>query len=131
MPKPRKTMRIATTVATVGTALLLAGSIAAAQQPRPLGACAADIRTKCAGIEPGEGRIASCVRSHFSELSRPCQARLARVAAVARACSSDVKQSCTGMARRRGGVYACVEGVLGNVSDTCKAVLARVAAGRR
>ena len=43
------------------TALLLSGSAAVAQQAgKP---CAGDIKTLCAGIQPGEGRIKACIKS--------------------------------------------------------------------
>ena len=50
---------------------------AAAPQQATKGACVADIKEKCAGVEPGQGRIGACVKEHLAELSQPCQARLA------------------------------------------------------
>ena len=48
------------------TALLLSGSVAVAQQAgKP---CASDIKTLCAGIQPGEGRIKACIKSHLTDL---------------------------------------------------------------
>ena len=61
------------------TALLLFGSNVMAQAP--VRACAADIRTVCKGVEPGEGRIAGCVKEHFKDLSTQCQNWLGAAAA--------------------------------------------------
>src|SRR5690242_9252048 len=52
------------------TALLLSGSAAVAQAGKP---CADDIKKLCAGIQPGEGRIKACIKSHLTELSPTCQ----------------------------------------------------------
>jgi hypothetical protein len=115
----------------IGTAVLLFVPVAMAQQRGTAGACATDIKEKCAGVQPGEGRIKACVKEHFAELSEPCQARLAKVAAIGKACASDVKQSCAGAKPRRGRIEACIKGVLGNVSEPCKDALAQAVAGRR
>src|SRR5450759_2785613 len=49
------------------TALLLSGSVVVAQ---PAGKpCVGDIKTQCAGIQPGEGRIKACIKSHLTDLS--------------------------------------------------------------
>jgi hypothetical protein len=113
-----------------GIAVLLSSGIALSQPRVPAGACAAEIRAKCAGVEPGEGRLIACVKTHLSEFSDPCRARLAKVAAVAKACGPDVKKNCGGM-RRRGRIQACIKGVLANVSDACKDALAQAVAGKR
>jgi len=58
------------------TALLLSGSVAVAQAGKP---CASDIKALCAGIQPGEGRIKACIKSHLTELSPTCQDRVLTV----------------------------------------------------
>lgn len=131
MPNCRKITNLAApSLMIVSTAMLLSASIATAQQPASAGACAAEIKAKCAGVEPGQGRIVGCVKTHLTEFSEPCQARLAKVAATAKACEPDVKKNCTGT-KRRGRIRACIRGVLGNLSDACKDALAQAVAGRR
>src|SRR6266516_404901 len=103
----------------IGTAVLLSATVAMAQQRGQAGACAADIKEKCAGVHPGQGRISACVKEHLTEFSEPCQARLAKGAAVGKACKADVKESCTGKRRGRGRLVACMKEALGNLSDPC------------
>lgn len=113
----------------IGAVLLLLGSSAMAQQG-PAKACAGDIRTLCGSVQPGQGRIAACVKEHFKELSQPCQDRLAAAAAGARACAADVKEHCANV-RRRGAIVACIRATLADLSDTCRAAISQVAARRR
>src|SRR5205809_612476 len=68
-------------VLAVAVASLLFGSTAVAQNP--VRACVTDIKKLCEGVQPGEGRIAGCVKEHFQDLSTPCQNFLAATAAAA------------------------------------------------
>ena len=108
--------------------LLLSATVAMAQQRGPVGACAADIKSKCAGVERGEGRVSACIKEHLTEFSEPCQARLAKIATVGNACKADVTKNCAGKSRLRR--VSCVKEALGNLSDPCKDALAE-AAGRK
>ena len=115
----------------IGTIALLSAPAAMAQQ-RSVGVCVADIKAKCAGVQPGEGRIRDCVKTHAAEFSDPCKARLARVAEISTACAADVKENCAGKERRRGSVRACIQKSIANIkSDQCKEVLAQAVAGRK
>jgi hypothetical protein len=79
---PTKTMLFAVAAASY----LTAGGIALAQDapggppgPRSLIGlrCRDDAAKLCAGIEPGGGRLAKCLRGHEAELGEPCKAALA------------------------------------------------------
>jgi len=107
---------------------LLLGSNAVAQSAAR--SCVTDIKTLCAGVDPGEGRIAGCVKEHFKDLSEPCQNLLATTAAAAKACTADVKQQCAD-ARRRAAKVSCLKSALLNLSEDCKSAISRVAAGRK
>jgi hypothetical protein len=39
-------------------------------------ACAADIERFCKGIQPGEGRIARCLKEHVEEVSPQCREKM-------------------------------------------------------
>src|SRR6476619_4289446 len=112
------------TIMAIGTVVLLAAPVAMAQQ-RSAGVCVADIKAKCAGVQPGEGRIRDCVKTHAAEFSDPCKARLARVAEISKACTTDVKESCPGKER------SCILKSIGNVKDQCKEALAQSVAGTK
>jgi hypothetical protein len=56
--------------------LLLSSAMAQSR----FGACEADIKKACANIQPGNNRIAACVKEHLTDLSDACKARLAEVA---------------------------------------------------
>jgi hypothetical protein len=109
----------------IGATVLLSATVAMAQQR---GQCAADIKAKCAGVQPGEGRVSACVKAHLTEFSEPCQARLAKIATVGNACKADVTKSCAGKSRLR--LVSCMKEALGNLSDPCKDALAE-AVGRK
>ena len=113
----------------IATVVLLSAPVAMAQQ-RSAGVCVADIKAKCAGVEPGEGRIIACVKTHAAEFSDPCKARLARVAEISKACAADIKENCAGKERR--SVRACIQKSIANIkSDQCKEVLAQAVAGKK
>jgi Cysteine rich repeat len=115
-------------VLVISVALLLFGSVALAQGAAR--SCAADIKTHCAGEEPGKGRIAGCIKMHLSELSTPCQDLLAATAAAAKVCTDDVKQRCAD-ASRRSAKLVCIKSALTSLSDDCKSAISKVAAGRK
>ena len=87
------------------------------------GPCAADIRSLCAGVQPGGGRIRACVKQHINELSEPCKARLPMVEDFDKACTDDIKKNCADVKPGRGRIVACLRSAVGNLSDACKDVL--------
>ena len=111
------------------TALLLSGSVAVAQQAgKP---CAGDIKTLCAGIQPGEGRLKACIKSHLTELSQSCEDRVLTVAVTGKLCKSDITKLCAGIPSGTGGVRACVKSHMAEVSDPCKDAMSETAAGKK
>jgi cysteine rich repeat protein len=112
----------------IGAALLLFGSTALAQSRAR--ACVDDIKKLCASVQPGEGRVAGCVKEHLKDLSPPCQNLIAQAAVAAKACAADLKQQCAD-ARRRVAKITCVKSALANLSDDCKSAVSQVASGRK
>ena len=108
----------------IGAVIILSASVATATE-RSFGACAADIKAKCADVKPGGGRIKDCVKTQAAEFSDACKARLARVAEVSKACTTDLKESCPGKER------SCILKSIGNVKDQCKEALAQSVAGTK
>ena len=115
----------------IGAVVLLSAPVAMAQE-RSVGVCVADIKAKCPGVQPGEGRIRDCVKTHVAEFSDPCKERLARVAEISKACAGDIKENCAGKERGRGSVRACIQKSIANIkSDQCKEALAQAVAGKK
>jgi hypothetical protein len=57
--------------------LFFAVSVNAMAQPHEfIKACGPDIKTHCANIEKGEGRIAECMRQNQDKLSDDCKAKI-------------------------------------------------------
>ena len=112
----------------IGAVLLLLGASAGAQDRAR--ACVADVKQHCANVEPGQGRIAGCVKQHLTELSASCQNLVAEATTAAKVCAADLKQQCAD-ARRRAAKIACVKSALGNLSDGCKSAVSQIAAGRK
>lgn len=76
-------MRLILTIALV----LAAGTASAQQISRQQlaglrAACETDIKTYCAGIQPGGGRIAQCLRTNAASLSQPCKDQLVALQAA-------------------------------------------------
>ena len=90
-----------------------------------VGACAADIKKVCANIDPGNLRIATCVKEHLTDLSDACKARLAEVAAAGKTCRTEVEKQC-GTKTRRTQKVACIKDALTNLGDECKAAITAV-----
>ena len=111
------------------TALLLSGAVAVAQEAgKP---CAGDIKTLCAGIQPGEGRIKACIKSHLTDLSPSCQDRVLTVAVTGKVCKADVAKLCAGIEPGTGGIRACIKSHMADVSDPCRDAMSQAAAGKK
>jgi hypothetical protein len=111
-----------TSILPLGIALLfVAGTTAIAQPaPRP---CAIDIKAFCTNVEPGEGRVAACIKEHIGDFSPTCKARLIRAIAAVRECAADVKGQCGGAGRSNKDAGACLREALPNLSNLCKAAI--------
>jgi hypothetical protein len=113
----------------IGALTLLLATSAVAQQGVAK-ACAADIKSQCAGVQPGEGRIRACFKSHFKDLSEPCQVVLTKAAAIGKACKDDIKKICADVKPGGGRIEACMKSHLTEVSEPCKDAITQAAAGK-
>jgi hypothetical protein len=52
-------------------------SFAQAEPGPRRGACMQDVKTLCAGVQPGGGRIRECIREHRAQLSQDCKMAIA------------------------------------------------------
>jgi hypothetical protein len=112
----------------IGAIVLLSATSAMAQQLIAT-QCAADVKSQCAGVQPGEGRIRACIKSHFNDLSAPCQAVLVKAAAIGKACGDDIKKICADVKPGGGRIEVCMKSHLTDVSEPCKDAMTQAAAG--
>ncbi|MBX7057697.1 MAG: cysteine rich repeat-containing protein [Leptospirales bacterium] len=116
-------------------ALLLLAVAAAGAQPgqgQRQGPCAADRQQFCADVQPGQGRIAACLREHQGQLSAQCKQRLqrrmseirSRVQGAHRACRQDIQTHCAGIQRGQGRIFQCLKQNEASLSAACKQALA-------
>ena len=117
----------------LGASAALAQAAPPAQAPAARNACRADIRALCAGIQPGGGRMAACLREKQAQLSPACREQIAAVRtrgqAMRQACAGDIKNVCAGVQPGGGRIAACLREKESQLSESCKS--ARVAASPR
>ena len=103
-------------------ALLQPGDVAA-QQGAARQACGGDFARVCAAIQPGEGRITSCVREHFAQLSAPCRTALISGATITKACKTDYQRKCGGIEPGGGRSQACMMEHFAELDEDCQKAL--------
>jgi hypothetical protein len=116
-------------------ALLAAGAYAGAQQETiARGACQPDVERLCTGVQPGQGRIATCLMDKQAELSPECTQEIAqmraRAKAFAQACKGDIEKHCKGMRPGGGKLATCLKEHQAQLSAGCKEAFAAVPAKR-
>lgn len=112
--------------------LVIAGlflmAAAQAEEKEGPGACRADVQKLCKGVQPGGGRIASCLKQHESEVSPGCKARIAEAKEegkeFADACKADAESLCKGVQPGQGRVMRCLMDHKDKVSANCRSKIA-------
>jgi len=102
-----------------------------AQQTAIGNACAADIKSLCAGVTPGGGRLEACIKTHSGELSEARRAALLKDSAIRNVCAADMKQNCAGIPLGSGRLGACMKAHFANLGDACKKAFEAVAPDSR
>jgi hypothetical protein len=95
--------------------------------------CAADAEKLCKGVEPGQGRILSCLKEKWDEVSPECQAYVAselqeakaKQESIEQACGKEVKEYCKDVQAGQGRVLNCLKEHEASLSEECKTSLAR------
>jgi hypothetical protein len=105
------------------SALLLAAGGAMAQQVGARQACAADIKQLCAEVKPGDGRLKTCVKEHFGQLSASCQNALLSNVTITKACKTDAEQKCAGTQPGGGRIQTCMKDHFTELTEPCKDAL--------
>jgi hypothetical protein len=109
----------------IGVTLLLIGS-------RPAGAqdalftserdCTTDVKSLCARVMPGGGRVLGCLHLHVSELSVGCSTILSKASWTAQNSARDIREFCPNMTF--GNISNCLKPHLDEASASCKSALA-------
>lgn len=94
--------------------LLVAILLAQAAHP-----CVDDAKKLCPGVEPGQGRIAACLKEHKDQLSQGCKANIARFREGAEACQADVRKLCPD-AKAGPERHRCMQQHKDEVSPACR-----------
>ena len=110
--------------------LLLSTGGGMAQVKAVAKACAADIKSHCSDIKPGEGRVKACVSEHFDELTANCQIAATQAAIVVDVCRADVKANCSEVKPGRHRVEQCMKSHRAYISQACKDAISETAAGK-
>jgi len=90
--------------------------------------CREDIQKYCAQVEPGEGRLAHCMRENVSKFSPACQADMQKHEQTATkkrdelraSCKGDAEKFCKDKADGRGGVMHCLRAHKKQLSEDCR-----------
>jgi hypothetical protein len=107
-----------TMAGTMLVALLLAASARAED------ACKADVERLCAGISPGGGRLAACLKANEAQLSPGCKAERASVSRMVKevgaACEDDIQSICPDVKPGSGNVLRCLRQSFFSVTPRCQ-----------
>jgi hypothetical protein len=86
--------------------------------------CKVDADRLCQGIEPGQGRVAKCLKSHEADVSPECKARMSsfkeQASEVKAACKDDVDKFCKDTKPGSGAIAACLKQHEADLSDACR-----------
>ena len=97
-------------------------SVGAAQEQGP---CADDVQKFCKDVQPGEGRIAKCLKEHEADLSRACKRQMIevkkRVHEFREVCEDDVLRLCAGVKPGGGRIIKCLKEHESELSPECRA----------
>ncbi|GIL17366.1 MAG: hypothetical protein BroJett040_11170 [Oligoflexia bacterium] len=106
--------------ASIVSAVLFVSGLAFAQGP-----CHDDIQKFCKDVQPGEGRMAKCMKDNKDKFSKACQDHMAQMKEAVKegkeACYEDIKKLCADVKPGGGRIIKCLNENKDKLSDTCKA----------
>ena len=114
--------------------ILLFGASAGAVAQGVLEDCATDIAAFCAQVEPGHGRVISCLYANEDKLSEACYAAnsdvhdamdfmFATVRNALATCAADIENTCAGTEFGHGRILTCLKENRSEISPQCEQVV--------
>jgi hypothetical protein len=101
--------------------LVMTAGVSAEEVDRP---CVADAKKLCKDVQPGEGRVARCMKEHENELSPACKENIKKMKEksreVAEACEDDAAKLCKGVEPGKGRILRCLKSHEGELSAACR-----------
>ncbi len=101
--------------------LFMAAGVSAESVDKP---CVADAEKLCKGVQPGDGRVARCMKEHENELSPGCKENIGKlkekIRDVAEACKDDAAKLCKDTKPGQGRILRCLKQHEGELSPACK-----------
>lgn len=98
--------------------------LAFAKNVKKAGPCEKDVATLCAGVEPGGGKIAKCLRANKEKVSAECKAEWenAKVAfkQLKEVCHEDYQKFCEDAKPGRKSLMKCMRKNKDKLSEACK-----------
>lgn len=86
--------------------------------------CADDATRLCKEVQPGQGRVAKCLKSHKDELSPACKEHIAmareKIKGAKDACKEDAQKLCKNIQPGGGRIVQCLKQHESELSHACK-----------
>jgi hypothetical protein len=110
-------------------ALLSSSHALAAAQGVHKGACKADAQKLCSDVQPGEGKLLECLKTHQADLSPACATNIKSaqqaIKQMSDACEPDVEKYCFDTPAGKGGIASCLKKHQADLSEGCKDAVAK------
>jgi Golgi apparatus protein 1 len=114
--------------------VLFASAAVADEQQVRSDACRSDVERLCKDVQPGEGRLAKCMKDNDASVSSACKEHMAklrergqeRMQAFQQACKGDLDQYCKDVPHGQGRVVGCLRDHTDSLSASCKDQLAEI-----
>lgn len=124
-----KTQRPLARLAPLLVTLVCGGWASTSQAETGSGPCADDLARYCKDVQPGEGRMARCLKEHEHQVSPACRDNIAatkrKVEEIGRACETDHARLCKDAQPGGGRILNCLKAHDAELSAECKAKLQR------
>jgi hypothetical protein len=96
--------------------------------------CSREIKTYCARVKEGQGRLAACLYAYSDKMSDKCDDAIVKQAGVLNnvfaalsnavvACDADIKRLCNGVAAGHGNLLGCLTKAKASVSAPCNTAI--------